>query len=176
MSIKYAEITIIRNLEEESIFRGLFRVLGYENTTIDKDTIIINFDDGTICDIKDEYIDKKYDFSLLGEDHWFPILFKKVKDTLPIIFFKRPKVENGVRKLNFQNIFKDCKNYNQKQIQSSKYNIIYQTYNDIEIFAICRIKSNEEKPRFLLAYDGNWFDRSDIIYLIDCILKHNFFK
>jgi hypothetical protein len=91
MSIKYAEITIIRNLEEESIFRGLFRVLGYENTTNDKDTIIINFDDGTICDTKDEYIDKKYDFSLLGHDHWFPINFKKVKDTLPIIFFKNQK-------------------------------------------------------------------------------------
>ena len=44
MSVKYAEITIIRNIEEEDIFRTLSRYFGYENTSNDNDTIIITFD------------------------------------------------------------------------------------------------------------------------------------
>ncbi|MEB3214327.1 MAG: hypothetical protein VKL39_23460 [Leptolyngbyaceae bacterium] len=41
MSIKYADITIIRNLEQENIFRRFERYFGYENTTNNKDIIII---------------------------------------------------------------------------------------------------------------------------------------
>ena len=79
MSIKYVEITIIRNIQEENIFRSLSRYFGYENTSNDNDTIIITFDDGTICDTKDEYIDKKFEFAVLGYDHSFPIYLKKNK-------------------------------------------------------------------------------------------------
>ena len=173
MSIKYAEITIIRNLEEENIFRSLSRFIGYENTTNDKDTIIISFDDGTICDTRDEYIDKKFEFSMLGHDHWFPIYFT-VDEKLGTLFYKKPDLKNGEKRLDFRKIFKDCKNYYSNQNEPSKYNMIYETVLKIELFAICRIKSNEEKPRFLLAYDGNWFDRSSIIYLVDRIFKQEF--
>jgi hypothetical protein len=51
--------------------------------------------------------------------------------------------------------------------------MIYETYDKIESFAVSRIKSNEEKPRFVIAYNETIFDKSDIIYLINCIFKKN---
>jgi len=87
MTIKYAEITIIRNLEQEDIFRSFKRYFGYENTTNDKDIIIMEFDDGTICDTKDEYVDKKFEFSVLGHDHLFPIYFK-INEKNITLFYK----------------------------------------------------------------------------------------
>ena len=173
MSIKYAEITIIRNIEEENIFRTLSRYLGYENTSNDNDTIIITFDDGTICDIKDEYIDKKFDFAVIGHDHCFPIYFK-IDNEKRTLFYKKPDTINDQKKLNFRKIFKNYKNFDKCSVDPSVYNVIYENYDKIEYFAICRIKSSEEKPRFLLAYDNNVLNRTEIIYLIDCIFKKKF--
>ena len=171
MSIKYVEITIIRNIEEENIFRTLSRYFGNENTTNNKDTIIMLFDDGTICDTKDEYIDKKFEFDVIGHDHSFPIYFK-IDNEKRSLFYKKPDIKDGQKKLDFKKIFKNYnKNYNR---EASEYNVIYETYDNKELFAICRIKSNEEKPRFLLAYDETIFDKSDIIYLVDCIFKRKY--
>lgn len=175
MSIKYAEVTIIRNIEEESFFRGLFRSLGYENTTSNKDTIIITFDDETIYNVKDEYIDKKYEFGALGYDHWFPIHFV-IKEKETTLFYKTPNIVNNIKRLNCQNIFKYDKNFYLNQLEDSDYNMIYQDINKNELFAIVRSRSNEEKPRFKIAYAENIFDKSDIIYLTTCILKRNFCK
>ena len=85
-------------------------------------------------------------------------------------------LKNGEKRLDFKKIFKNCKNYNKDSVDSSEYNLIYETYDKIELFAICRIKSNEEKPRFILAYDETIFYKSDIIYLTVCIFKKKFNK
>ena len=78
------------------------------------------------------------------------------------------------KKIDFKKIFENYnKNYNR---EASEYNLIYETYDNKELFSICRIKSNEEKPRFILAYDETIFDKSDIIYLTDCIFKKKFDK
>ena len=61
------------------IFRSLSRYFGYENTSNDNDTIIITFDDGTICDTKDEYIDKKIEFGERGHTYEFPMYFTPLK-------------------------------------------------------------------------------------------------
>jgi len=52
MSIKYVEITIVKNLEEESILNKIFGFFNYNETFTftDKDTIIMEFEDGTVCD------------------------------------------------------------------------------------------------------------------------------
>ena len=60
MPIKYAEITIARNLEEENWFNYLKRLTGNENIVNDNDTIIILFEDGSISDVKSEYVDKQF--------------------------------------------------------------------------------------------------------------------
>jgi len=172
MTIKYAEITIIRNLEEEDIFSTLTRYFGYENRTNDKDIIIITFDDGTICDTKDEYIDKKYKFGALGYKHEFPIYFNTDKTGSLSLFYKNPIEKNKTETLNFNSIFKNYYKYKTQQHESSIFNLIYEDINKKELLAMCRIKSTEEKPRFLLAYDNIIFDKSDIIYFVDYLFKN----
>lgn len=169
MTMKYAEITIIRNIEQEDILRTFARYFGYENTTNDTDTIIITFDDGSICDTKDEYTDKKYKFGMIGHNHYFPIHFQKDEKNI-CIFYRETYIKDGVKFLNFKNVFKYNKNYEISR-DSSAYNLIYENINKKEVFAICRIKSSEENPRFLLAYDDTIFDKSDIIYVVDYIFK-----
>jgi hypothetical protein len=174
MTIKYAEITIIRNLEQEDIFRSFERYFGYENTTNDKDIIIMEFDDGTICDTKYEYVDKKFEFSVSGHDHMFPIYFK-INEKNITLFYKKPDLnKDGQKKLDFNKILKNFKKYDKNSRQASEFNLIYKTYDNKEVFAICRIKTNEEKPRFILAYDSDVLDRSNLIYLVDCLFKYNF--
>jgi hypothetical protein len=172
---KYAEITIIRNIADEDIFRTLSRYFGYENTSNDNDTIIMTFDDGHICDIKDEYKDLKYKFSkVISIGTWFPDYFElNNKITL---FYKKPYIKDGEKILDFKKILGVCKNYNKDSTATSEYNFIYEDIYKKDIFAICKLKSNEEKPRFLLAYDIDVLDRSNIIYLVDCIFKHKFVK
>lgn len=171
MPIKYAEITIIRNIEEENIFSTLGRYFGYENRINDKDIIIITYDDGSICDTKDEYIDKKYKFGPLGYKHEFPIYFDTNKTGSLSLFYKNPIEKDDKEVLNFQPIFKnDYKHKNQQHVPSV-FNLIYEDFKKKEVFAICRIKSTAEKPRFLLAYDDTIFDKSDIIYFIDYLFK-----
>lgn len=123
MTIKYAEITIIRNVEDETIFETLNKYFGYENSVNDKDTIIMEFDDGAVCDTRDEYIDN---FSVLGHDHWFPIYFKIVGKT-GSLFYKKPDVNKyGQEELDFNKILKNCKKYDKNSREASKYNMIYE--------------------------------------------------
>lgn len=53
MSISYAEVTIIKNLDKERINHYVGRLFGQEIMVTDDDTIIIEFDDGTIVDTSD---------------------------------------------------------------------------------------------------------------------------
>ena len=89
-------------------------------------------------------------------------------------FFKSPTKVKGTKRLNFNSIFSNNKKYLTIKKEVSVYNIIY--YNLIDnndIFAIMKIKSNEEKPRYLLAYDDKYFEKDDIIYLVNYIFSQN---
>jgi len=174
MSIKYAEITIIRNIEKETIFSAISKYIFNENNTnpLDDDTIILSFHDGTICDIKDEYIDKKFKFGIIGYDTLFPIYIELNNNYS--LFYKRPKEINGIKQLDFNTIFKDYNinfHYNK---DASEFNVIYEDHNKNEKLSICKIKSNKKKPRFLLAYDIDILNKTDIIYLIHCIFNYKY--
>jgi hypothetical protein len=43
--------------------------------------------------------------------------------------------------------------------------------NDIDVLSIVKLKSNEEKPRFLLAYDDEYFEKDNIIYFVNSIFS-----
>ena len=179
MPNKYGEITIIRNTEYESLFNYVSyacRLVGYETIFTDKDTIIILFDDDTIYNTKDEYIDKEFKvFS--SPDNLYPLHIEiKLKDMT--LFYKYPvKKKDGTLKLDYGDIHKNYKNYEnciKHKKEPSRYNVIYESvYND-NLFSIVKIKSNEEKPRFLLTYDDKYLDKSDIIYLVDSMLRGKF--
>jgi hypothetical protein len=169
MSIKYADITIIRNLQENNIFKGLigFGFIGYENIINDKDIIIITFEDGSICNIKDEYIDKKYNFSISKCGH-YPTYFET--DQKKTLVYKKTYLKNKFKNLKLSEIFKDNTSYRNK-VLSSIYNVIYKDINENEKLAIFKFKSSKkDNLRFKLAYHDDYFDKSDIIYLINHFL------
>jgi hypothetical protein len=174
MTNKFAEVTIIKNTVSDDIFTSISRYLGYETQTIDNDIIIIDFGDGSLCDTRDEYKDLKFKFAKQGHNHDFPIYFNKKIDASPTLFYKNPEInDKGQRNLKFYTLknYTLCKGY---KIDLSKYNMIYEDYIKKEIFSIVRIISNEEKPRFIVAYDDSILNRDDIIYLTDCIFKEKF--
>jgi len=180
MSIKYAEITVIVNLEKDSLVNHLFRFLGYENYNFtDSDTIIISFDDDTVCEINNSSTyEKTIKFAVVGIEYKFPIYFDLNGKTF---FPKKPDEIDGVKRLNFNEIFKQNKKYNQTKKEPSYNNIIYYIYDNTnnnigktDVFSLLRIKSSEEKPRFLVAYDERLFNKDNLIYLLNCILKHKF--
>lgn len=171
MPIKFAEVSIIRNIEKESIFNTISRYLGNENKLDDNDTIIITFDDGTFCDTRDDYRDLEFTFATLGHNHIFPIYFEMITNkNTKCLFYKNPFDDNGLYKLKFD-IFKNYKKYKK---EPSKYNMIYEDIYNKEIFSIVKIPSNEEKPRFVVAYDDTLIDKSIIIYLTETIFKEKF--
>ena len=121
MPIKYAEITIVRNLEEESWLSYFKNLIGEENIITNNDTIIISFDDETISDTKCDLVDKQFKFGPKDYRREYPLYFEK-KDKNNTFFLKTPRVEMvteprnlfsyPVLKLDSRVIFKDYKNNN----------------------------------------------------------------
>jgi hypothetical protein len=167
MSIKYADITIMCNLQKDNIFNTLIGFIGHENTINDNDSIIITFEDGTICNTKDEYIDKKYNFSISKCGH-YPRYFET--DNKKTLIYKKPNIKNNFKIVKFSEIFKDYTSYRNKVV-SSVYNVIYKDINENEKLAIFKFKcNNKDNLKFKLAYHNDYFDKSDIIYLIHHLL------
>jgi hypothetical protein len=172
MPIKYAELNIIRNLEEESMFSYLKRIMGNENNVSDDDTLIFSFDDDdTVCDVKNEYIDKQYVFGQKVCHSSFPNWFDMKENNNNLFILKQPNFVNGLRKLDFKKIF----NKNQKFLTSTQYssvfNGIYTCINDDEVFSIVKNSLNDIKPIYLIAYDDTYFKRDDVVYLVSQIFR-----
>jgi hypothetical protein len=173
MPIKYAEMTIVRNLEKESWLTYFKNLLGEEIIT-NNDTIIILFDDGTMMDIV-EYKDTNEQFKMGPKSyrHNYPIYFT-INNLLAL--FKEPTQMVGYGpnlfsyiewKLDSKPIFKDYPNYNTLKKEPSIYNMIYENSTKTEdVFAIVKRKSN----LYLLAYDDSYFEKSDVVNLL-----HNLF-
>jgi len=173
MNLKYGEITIIHNWEDNWII-NMRKWFNYETRASENSDIIILFDDETIYGKND-----------LQESNF--IIFKRLNDILPnyfersskdnnsktVTFKKKKPIENSyVKKLNFKEIFKYSDKFKKNKGIASDYNCIYYCNSDTtEVFSILRIPSNEDKPRFLLAYDSDQFDKKEIFYLVNCIFK-----
>jgi hypothetical protein len=170
MPIKYAEITIIINSEKESMINYFYRLLGNENKTNDNDTIIILFDDETIYDVKKECTNTKFHKLMeIGPNclREMPCYFDLKNATF---FYKIPNYINDEERLNFKPIFANNKKHITTKKEPSIFNSIY-CVNSIDVLAITKIKSNEEKPRFLLAYDDEYLEKNNIIYFVNYIFS-----
>jgi len=190
MSIKYVEITIVKNLEEESILNKIFGFFNYNETFTftDKDTIIMEFEDGTVCDTNyNSDIKETIKFGTNGIlNNGFPIYIQiKSEDNKSkknfTLFFKDPLVnDDNVKQIN-TDIMKQCDKLKHYKKIPSCINICYDMY-DFEntllerkdVLCIIKLKSSEDKPRYIVAYDEKVFDKPCLIYLIDCIFKKNF--
>jgi len=51
---------------------------------------------------------------------------------------------------------------------------MYYTYKDEGVFSILKLFSNNEKPRFLLAYNTKEFSKEEIMYLVNCIFRNKY--
>jgi hypothetical protein len=169
MPIKYAEITIVRNLEQESWLTYFKNLLGEENIITNNDTIIILFDDGTMMDTTNK--DASIEMGPKSYRNNYPIYFT-INNLLAL--FKEPILEmvkdnRGLFsyigwKLDSKSIFKDYPNYNTLKKEPSIYNIIYENSTNTEdVFALVKRKSNLH----LLAYDDSYFEKSDIGYFVN---------
>lgn len=181
MTIKYAEITIIFDTENEGLFTNLKRNwLGYETICEENSDIIISFDDGKLSCVKDEFKDCNFEF-FVGISNLLPIHFERGKREnekyTNVYFAKDPeKKADGNLHLDFKKIFSSEIRKKYKFVASC-FNCIYycHTHAEIkEVFSILKIYSNEDKPRFLLAYDSDEFNRDELIYLVNCIFKNKY--
>jgi len=164
MPIKYAEITIVRNLEQESWLTYFKNLIGEENIITKNDTIIILFDDGTVTDTttKDEI--EQFEMGPKSVYSTYPMYFNKINKNTA--FLKTPIIKDNVLKLDFKPIFKDYPNYSTLKKVPSIYNAIYES-NDIDIFAVAKRTSN----LYLLAYEDSYFDKLDIVNLFFNLFK-----
>ena len=170
MPIKYAEITISRNLEEETWLSYFKNLIGEENIITNNDTIIISFDDGYITDTKSVLVDKHFEFGRKGYQTDYPIYFNKPEKHL--LLLQQPVLRNGSMYMNFNDIFKDDPNFATIIKTPSIYNTIYQICGtDKQFFALAK---NGHNYRYLLAYDDSYFDKSDINYFIHTIFTDSY--
>jgi hypothetical protein len=181
MSIKYAEITIVRNLQKETWLNYFKNLIGEEDIITNNDTIIISFDDGTVSDTTNKDANKQFEMGpkSYNNNYNYPMYFKK-EDKDYTVFLKTPRVElvreprnlfsYTILKLDSRPIFKDYPNYNTLKKEPSIYNAIYES-KDIDIFAVVKIGPNF---KYLLAYDDSYFNKSDISYFVNCIFTNSF--
>ena len=171
MPMKYAEITIIINTEKETMsnyFNRLF--LGNENKASDSDTIIILFDDGIISDVKKECTNTNIIMGPRSFKTNLPIYFE-IEEPYEIFFSKIPTVDyDGNLRLDSKPIFANNKKHITTKKEPSGYNCIFERGIN-QVLSIVKIKSSEDKPRFLLAYDDEYFKKEYIIYFINCIFS-----
>lgn len=177
MPIQYAEITIIINLEKETMMNYFYRLLGNENKTNEDDTIIILFEDETIYDVKKECANsQKFSMEMgpIGFGTCLPLYFE-IKDKNNTFFSKTPTHKNGIPSMDFKPIFANNKKHVTTKKEPSVYNSIYYcnvvVSDTIDVLSLIRIKSSEEKPRFLIAYDNEYFEKEYIIYFIHYIFS-----
>jgi hypothetical protein len=180
MPIKFGEITVIHNDNEDGFFKSFFRNFGgYEFKTNENSKIIILFDDGEIIEINDKLNDFNYSFSadvLSPLPLYFKTSQKIYKTHFKTYFKKQPELNTKSQpSLNFDSFFANYSKYSKKNNIPSAYNCLYYscTSNDnTDVFGIVRIKSTESKPRFQFAYDCLNFSKDEIIYLINTIFKN----
>ena len=178
MPIKYAEIRII---QKESWLTYFKNWIGDENIITNNDTIIISFDDETISDTKIDLVDKKFKFGPKDYRQDYPLYFEK-EDKNNTFFLKTPRLERvtdprnlfsyTVLKLDSRVIFKDYKNHNTLKKEPSIYNAIYHT----GVNQVLAIIKNGNNHRYVLAYDDDYFDKSDINYFVNMLFTNSFIE
>ena len=180
MPIKYGELTIIHN-KEQNIFTTLLMWLTPEEHTEKTCKYIFLFDDGEICDSEDKFID--YNFKFCNSSvSTIPLYFEKTiknkeQNKREIYFSKTPIEDNNNNRpsINSKQLFSSYSKYRVDISIPSIYNSIYYCYKDLskpEIFGLIRIKSNDYMPRFMFAYDSDEFTKEEIVYIIHNIFNH----
>ena len=193
MTIKYGELTIIKDTEQTTL-SSLLNWITNEEHKVKKSKYIFLFDDGEICDAEDK-LHGDFNFSFLHDINldllfsftnsiryklpiYFEIKSKESKERR-IYFHKGMDVKTSSSLLDFNQIFKSYSKFKCNMNILSEYNGIYYCHkfllnsdtNKPEIFGLIRLKSTEQMPRFQFAYDSDEFTKEEIVYLIHHIFN-----
>ena len=172
MTIKYVEAFIIHDLNNKNIIESIWNLFSeeYEYDITNNDTIILKFDDGSIYDIHNIKSNAKINFGPKIDEFNFPsyFTFENIKAN-----FKVPSIENNKYIMNYNCMIK---NYNKKYVQTASSNNLIYIYNNKEIYAQSKIKSNKEKPQYIIAYDDSYFDKDNVKFLIKLMLTRFFYN
>lgn len=177
--MKYAEITIIKKQRKPSFFDYFIHIFPQNDIITNEDLIIVLFgDDNSVYEVKSIINNKKYKFAIKGYNHNYPIYFSKDKDT----FFFEELHKNSENIKQISHMFKENPNIINYKMDASIHNMIYYNLkynqetnkNRTDVFSIVKIKSNKDKPRYVLAYDEMYFDNNDVLYLVDGIFRDKF--
>jgi len=194
MTIKYGELTIIKDKEQTTI-SSLLNWITNEEYKVKKSKYIFLFDDGKICDAEDKLLEN-FNFRFLNDinlnlipfsftnsiRYKLPIYFEiksKESKTSRIYFHKGMDVKTSHSLLDFNQLFISYSKFKCDMNILSEYNCIYYCYkfllnsetNKPEIFGLIRIKSTDQMPRFQFAYDSDEFTKEEIVYLIHHIFN-----
>jgi hypothetical protein len=176
MSIKYGELTIIYN-KEQNIFTNLLIWLKYREKPPNNSKYIFLFDDGEICDSDDKFKDFHFKFCntvLSVMPLYFEKTIKNIDSLNNTYFYKKPIQKDKKMVLDFNELFSLYSKYNKCLNIESSYNSIYYCHKNLskpEIFGLLHTKSNEYMPRFQFAYDSDEFTKEEIVYLIHHIFN-----
>ncbi len=173
MVLKYGEIYVYHNKNEESIGNTFWRFFGYE-TPVDKSSQILMIFNETneLFDIS-EYLSRpntECKIKLNFSDVTLPDYFKNSVGKTAT--YKEPIVTNGVKKESFTKIFTNYDKYKNFKPIASIYNRIY-TFNSDNVFGTLRISSAEETPRFIFAFESDFLSNTDVVYLINLFFRGN---
>ena len=194
MTIKYGELTIIKDKEHSTLSSLLYWITNDEHLA-KKSKYIFLFDDGEICEAEDKLLGD-FNFSFLNSINLdqipfsftnsfrskLPKLFEiksKESDELRVYFHKSMNIKTLGSLLDFNQIFISYSKYMSDMNILSEYNCIYYCHkyllnsetNEPEIFGLIRLKSTEQMPRFQFAYDSDEFTKEEIVYLIHHIFN-----
>jgi hypothetical protein len=166
----YGEAKIVFDLHKES-YRDYFyrRFMGIERFITEHDKIFTTFED-TVMFESTAYNERQV--IVYKGLHW-PYEMPSIIQSLKGYIYKRVPWEDdtGEKILSFDNVFKNCNNYNDCIKVTSRFNCIYHdNFNDA--FALVKIKSSYNSPHFKFAYNDAYLDVDDVNYVIDCIFRN----
>jgi hypothetical protein len=188
-NLKYAEVTVIKNVEERTIFNFLQHIFRVdEELIIDKegDQVLMEFYGEPPINTKDHFEDCRFEFTT-GFDQG--ILYIKKKDKTNTLFPRKPYTnDDGNLCLSFKEVTEGPNKHKVRSIPSLKNTVLYlnktefvkkevdgvQSYSFVSIeqncFYLIRIESIEIKPRYVVAYDETFFTKKEVIYMVRSIL------
>jgi hypothetical protein len=190
-NLKYAEVTVIKNVEERTIFNFLQHIFSVdEELIIDKegDQVLMEFDGEPPFDTKEHFEDCRFEFTT---GFYGDILFIKKKDKTNTLFPRKPHTNNdGNLCLSFKEVTEgpNKNKFRSLPIPSLKNMVLYSNKTELieqevkgvksysfeaienNCFYLIRIESRDIKPRYVVAYDETLFTKKEAIYMVRSIL------
>ena len=181
MVLKYGEINVFHNTETESYKNLILRYIGKETWVEPSSMIIITWDEDKIpIDISNKIVKKymEFKFGLDLELTSFPSSICINSSKKISIIYEKPLLNlKGNLVLDLKTLFTKNNNFVNKNFVPSYYNFNYlvqESSNKKTALSCVRVKSSEENPIFLLAYETDYLTDSDVYYIINCLFRNQY--